>query len=525
MMALGINWDDEDALYAPKVVQPTVKEVKVEAAGVAAPPVGVAAPQILNPATPSSAVGQAAVPPAVSTAQGTGSPLTPSTAATPPWVTNAASSGGDFLRSALPIIDPRHYDANGQLDQGATAAHAVADAAVAYGALKTIQGVGSGISRKISNVIGGVDPTIQAQIDQANKQAARAAREAQGKVADPIATPRGRIEPTLLPDPPPMPSAPEAPKPPVTPAEKAALAVAEPSPLEAEKTRLAKIKADMAQIQLERLQQKGGVPPTAPPVAVPPEVPRTLDQTAALAKTLTPPVSATTPVVTPLPIETSVASPTPSVAPAAAPAAPAAAPKATEITGKAGDAVSPKTRAAKTTITYKDTPDTWQKLTKEGTTFLPGYGKGDNNLFNTYGAEGRKAILEKFNNGKPIGDYKNYEELIKKLAKGVPIGDVPDLMKKLPAEAEAGNYGKLGKALKIGGIAGLGLSLSELANAKSIPEFLLRSGDIATDYLPVIGQFKQGMSGSTLSSGTLDSPEFREMMKRAKPTGAVPPPR
>ena len=199
--------------------------------------------------------------------------------------------------------------------------------------------------------------------------------------------------------------------------------------------------------------------------------------------------------------------------------------KAPEITGKTGAAVSPKTRAAKTTITYKDTPQTWQKLTKEGTTFLPGYGPGDNNLFNTYGAEGRKAILEQFNNGKPIGGYKNYEELNKKIAKGVAIGDVPDLMKKLPSEAEAGNYGKLGKALKVGGIAGLGLSLSELANAKSIPEFLLRSGDIATDYIPGIGQFKQGMSGGTLSSGTLDSPEARELFKRAKPTGAVPPPR
>ena len=146
-------------------------------------------------------------------------------------------------------------------------------------------------------------------------------------------------------------------------------------------------------------------------------------------------------------------------------------------------------------------------------------------MFNTYGAEGRKAILEQFNNGKPIGGYKNYEELNKKIAKGVAIGDVPDLMKKLPSEAEAGNYGKLGKALKVGGIAGLGLSLSELANAKSIPEFLLRSGDIATDYIPGIGQFKQGMSGGTLSSGTLDSPEARELFKRAKPTGAVPPPR
>tara|TARA_R110000868_G_scaffold259210_4_gene516936 strand:+ start:2184 stop:3491 length:1308 start_codon:yes stop_codon:yes gene_type:complete len=304
--------------------------------------------------------------------------------------------------------------------------------------------------------------------------------------------------------------------------------------------RAAKARADKLEFELQEMQSKAQ---TQAQVAnaiktsiVPQPVNLTPADVAARAAGLPPPVAAApiAPPVAPVAPMAPVAAPMAAVAPAMAPVAPAVppmppaapvieTPKATEI--KTSTAVSPKTRAAKTTITFKDTPDTWQKLTKEGTTFLPGYGAGDNNLFNTYGAEGRKAILEKFNNGKPIGDYKNYEELNKKLAKGVAIGDVPDLMKKLPAAEEAGNYGKLGKALKVGGIAGLGLSLSELANAKSIPEFLLRSGDIATDYIPGIGQFKQGMSGITLSSGTLDSPEARELFKRAKPTGAVPPPK
>ena len=118
-------------------------------------------------------------------------------------------------------------------------------------------------------------------------------------------------------------------------------------------------------------------------------------------------------------------------------------------------------------LILKDTPEQWTKLSKEGQTFLPGYGAGDNNLYNTYGAEGRKAILEKYNNGKPIGSYENYEAFNKKLKAGVPIGDVPDLMSKLPAEEEAGNYGKLGRKglVKATGVGGLLVTAAQLSHA------------------------------------------------------------
>ena len=118
-------------------------------------------------------------------------------------------------------------------------------------------------------------------------------------------------------------------------------------------------------------------------------------------------------------------------------------------------------------LILKDTPEQWTKLSKEGQTFLPGYGAGDNNLYNTYGAEGRKAILEKYNNGKPIGSYENYEAFNKKLKAGVPIGDVPDLMSKLPPEEEAGNYGKLGRKglVKATGATGLLVTAAQLSHA------------------------------------------------------------
>jgi len=127
---------------------------------------------------------------------------------------------------------------------------------------------------------------------------------------------------------------------------------------------------------------------------------------------------------------------------------------------------APKSKSTKT-IQLNDTPEQWQKLTKQGVTFLPGYGPGDNNLYNTFGAEGRKALLEKYNNGKPIGSYENYLAFKDKLAKGVPSSDVPELMARFPTEDEAGNFGALGRKglIKGAGTAGLLVTAAQLSHA------------------------------------------------------------
>lgn len=470
-MTIGINWDEEDARYNPAVLEKSIaKEIAVDSANV-----GASAPSVLSNQTASPVVKQAIAPPAVATTSNAGSPApfpTAQTPTTPDWVNNAANAGGSGLKSMWPIIDPRHYDQNGQLDQATTAAHAAADAAAGYTTIKTVQGVGSGISRRISNVIGGVDPTIQAQINQSNKQAARAASSPQGRMPDPIATPQGRIEPTMFPDPiSPSPS-PTPPTAPATPVEKAALAVGEQTPLQQAQLRHANAKADLAELDLLNKQQASlakTLPssnstallntPEITPLSIEPAA-VTADSTKAVTKTpeitgqINAPIAANPSVASTLPVtETpaSVVKTTPAKEP---------------ITGKTGSAVSPKQRAEKTQLTYKDTPETWQKLTKEGTTFLPGYGTGDNHLFNAYGADGRKAVLDQFNNGKPIGSYENFQKLNKEvISKGVKIGDVPTLMEKLPAYSEGGNYGQLGKALKVGGAIGLGLTAAQLANA------------------------------------------------------------
>jgi hypothetical protein len=173
----------------------------------------------------------------------------------------------------------------------------------------------------------------------------------------------------------------------------------------------------------------------------------------------------------------------------------------------------------KGSVGLKDTPETWQKLTKEGVVFLPGYGPGDNSLYNTYGAEGRKAILEKYNQGKPLGSNENYKELNKKLRLGVPPSEVPGLMARLPSAEEAGNYGKLGKQMKVGGVLGLGLLASQLANAKSNTEAKQVLGEAL---LPL------GLTPSTLQSGVLPPEIVQQMMaerqKLGSPFRSVPPP-
>ena len=192
--------------------------------------------------------------------------------------------------------------------------------------------------------------------------------------------------------------------------------------------------------------------------------------------------------------------------------------------------VAPNKKKSLPEIKLLDTPQEWHRLTKEGSTFLPGYGAGDNNLFNTYGAEGRKAVLERFNGGKPIGSYDNYLALNEKLKKGVPSSEVPGLMSRLPSEAEAGNYGPLGKKaiIKGAGIGGLLLAGHQLANAKTPTEAALRAVDIGTDYVPILGQIKQGLSPFELESGKLTAKQldaYKEAQKLGSPYRSVPPPR
>lgn len=120
-----------------------------------------------------------------------------------------------------------------------------------------------------------------------------------------------------------------------------------------------------------------------------------------------------------------------------------------------------KKRAAKTPVTFKSA----EKL-PEGMSFRADLGPGDNWLFNTYGPEGRKAILSQFNEGKPAVSYERAKELSQMLQQERVGPAIPrDVAKERGIAPPETNYGKLGKAVKVAGVAGLGLTAAQLAQA------------------------------------------------------------
>lgn len=106
----------------------------------------------------------------------------------------------------------------------------------------------------------------------------------------------------------------------------------------------------------------------------------------------------------------------------------------------------------------------------EGTTLRTDLGPGDNTLFNTYGEEGRKEILKKYNDGKPAGTYENAQAIQAKMLAEQSTPGRRELPRSIASErgippTGAGNFGKLGQAVKIGGVAGLALTAAQMAQA------------------------------------------------------------
>lgn len=106
----------------------------------------------------------------------------------------------------------------------------------------------------------------------------------------------------------------------------------------------------------------------------------------------------------------------------------------------------------------------------EGTTLRTDLGPGDNTLFNTYGPEGRKAMLEKYNEGKPAGSDENAKAIRAKMLAEQTTPGRRELPKSIASErgippTGAGTFGKLGTAVKVGGVASLALTAAQMAQA------------------------------------------------------------
>jgi hypothetical protein len=179
-------------------------------------------------------------------------------------------------------------------------------------------------------------------------------------------------------------------------------------------------------------------------------------------------------------------------------------------------------------------PDQAKALATEGRFGILGAGSGDNNLFNSYGSDMMKRIRNEVNEGQMVGPYGNYETKINPAIKAIsPETAIGKDLAQLREAQIGGNFGTLGtpatiggkkgglitgpnlvpKAIKAGGPAMLLMAISDAAKAAqqgNYGEAAVRSADVATDYMPMISQLKQGLSpreagAPTVSKQTIES--------------------
>jgi len=172
-------------------------------------------------------------------------------------------------------------------------------------------------------------------------------------------------------------------------------------------------------------------------------------------------------------------------------------------------------------------PDHAKALAAEGRFGILGAGSGDNNLFNSYGSDMMKRIRNEVNEGQMVGPYANYETKVNPAIKGIsPESAIGKDLAQLREAQIGGNYGPLGtpasiggkkggliqgtnmvaKAVKAGGPAALLMSIADAANAATqgrYGEAAVRGADVATDYLPMIAQLKQGLSPTEAGAPTV----------------------
>jgi hypothetical protein len=186
-------------------------------------------------------------------------------------------------------------------------------------------------------------------------------------------------------------------------------------------------------------------------------------------------------------------------------------------------------------------PDQAKALAAEGRFGILGAGSGDNNLFNSYGSDMMKRIRDEVNEGKMVGPYINYENKVNPAIKGIsPESAIGKDLNELRKAGIGGDYGTLGtpatiggkkgglitgpntvpKAIKAGGPAMLLMAIADAAKAAEqgkYGEAAVRGADIATDYIPGVAQFKQGLSPNEAGAPTVSAKTIENAYKLGSP--------
>lgn len=143
-------------------------------------------------------------------------------------------------------------------------------------------------------------------------------------------------------------------------------------------------------------------------------------------------------------------------------------------------------------------PDHAQKLAAEGKFAIMGGGAADNNLFNAYGKELRKTILNEVNQGQMGGAYSNYIEKINPALKALPqeagLGKtLADLRVNNP---EGALHGPLGVQASIG-------KAGELVTKPGAPSKLIKAGGPALLLMSIADAAKAAQQGNMAPSKEL----------------------
>jgi hypothetical protein len=146
----------------------------------------------------------------------------------------------------------------------------------------------------------------------------------------------------------------------------------------------------------------------------------------------------------------------------------------------------------------------------KGYVFRPDVGNLDRSLFNILGPEGRQYAKDVLNEGKMFGEYKgaDYNEKVKQLigAYGEKLKEITPSIDLTTREGRIAvgaphttNYGAsgFGTAAKVAGVAGTLFAIADIANAAQQGKYgqaAVQGVDVATDYIPMVAQLKQGLA-------------------------------
>jgi hypothetical protein len=204
-----------------------------------------------------------------------------------------------------------------------------------------------------------------------------------------------------------------------------------------------------------------------------------------------------------------------------------------------------KTPESGTVTTSQTAPDTANKpvppvYPKAGTKFKseanipPGFvvrydvGNVDRSLGNNLGLEHRANARDLFNQGKPFGQSADQNTAVSNLMKQYfqqLQSEIPETLlgrdarqaQKIPSEF--GVFSKntnFGRGVTVGGRAATIFAAADVANAAQQGNYggaALQAADIATDYLPFVGQVKQALSPSSAGEGSTLSPQIVAQQK------------